>query len=303
MTDGRAPTDDHASAGTGRRRVIPRTAVFFHAHPDDEALFTAGTMARAADEGHRVVLVVATRGEVGTVGDILEVGETLGSRRERELRRSAELLGVDRLVLLGYGDSGLGGPEAGDPGAVGVPFSQAPVDEAAERVAAVLEEEAADALTVYDAHGGYGHPDHVQVHRVGHRAAQLAGTPLVLEATVNRDLMKLGVELAAGMGYDLPPQFAPETFEAWFVPEAELTHAIDVSAYLDRKRAAMAAHASQATGPDDSARSLEVFLQIPEEYFAMGFGTEWFVDPRLPPGITRHQLFDGDDLDGERRPG
>ncbi len=86
---------------------MPHTLVCFHAHPDDEALLTAGTMAKAAAAGHRVVLVVATRGEVGEVAaDFLGDGEALGARRWHELERAAEVLGVARLEWLGYGDSG-----------------------------------------------------------------------------------------------------------------------------------------------------------------------------------------------------
>src|SRR5262249_19023205 len=156
--------------------TVTRTLVAFHAHPDDEALLTAGTMARAATEGHRVVLAVATDGGSGLVGSgILEDGESLAERRLGELRRAATVLGCSRIEMLGYRDSGLDGTEGG-PDA----FAGADVDEAASRLAKLLVEEEADVLTVYDPAGGYGHPDHVQVHHVGARAAELAGTPVVL---------------------------------------------------------------------------------------------------------------------------
>ena len=160
------------------------TLVCLHAHPDDEAMSTGGTMARAKAEGHRVVLVVATNGEHGEVPEDLRDGETLVDRRRTETAASAAALGVDRVVWLGYRDSGMTGWEQNaDPSS----FLQADVEEAAGRLAAVLEEESADVLTTYDWHGNYGHPDHVKVHRVGHRAAELAGTARVLEATMNRD--------------------------------------------------------------------------------------------------------------------
>ena len=129
-----------------------------------------------------MVLVVATNGEHG------EVPDDLADRARRssiagasETERSADVLGVDRVVWLGYrrlGHDGLGAERRP------ASFLQADVDEAAERLAAVLREERADVLTVYDWHGNYGHPDHVQVHHVGHRAAELAGTPRVFEATI-----------------------------------------------------------------------------------------------------------------------
>ena len=149
------------------------TLVCLHAHPDDEALSTGGTMARASAEGHRVVLVVATNGEHGEVPEDLRDGETLVDRRRAETEASAAALGIDRVVWLGYTDSGMTGWEQNaDPAS----FLQADVEEAARRVAEVLEEESADVLTTYDWHGNYGHPDHVKVHHVGHRAAELAGT-------------------------------------------------------------------------------------------------------------------------------
>jgi len=273
---------------------MAQTLVCFHAHPDDEALLTAGVMAKAAADGHRVVLVVATRGEVGLVaGDFLEGDEALADRRWHELEASAAILGVARLEWLGYTDSGSdpvsdrvsdtnrtgAASTAPHQESVSVRFVDADLDEAAGRLAAILTDEHADVLTTYDPNGGYGHPDHVQVHRVGARAAALAGTPIVLEATINRDLMRMGVELAGSLGYELPPNFAPETFDDWYTPADQLTHAVDVSQFLPAKKAAMAAHASQATvDGDDTTRSLAVFVSLPPEYFELAFGTESFVD-------------------------
>ncbi|MDQ1381202.1 MAG: hypothetical protein QOJ71_1921, partial [Actinomycetota bacterium] len=157
------------------------TLVTFHAHPDDESIATAGTMARAKAEGHRVVLVLATRGELGEFSPAaLSPGETLTERRVAEVNASAEVLGVDRVEYLGYRDSGMAGEATNeDAGA----FARADIDEAAGRLARILQDEHADVLTIYDDHGGDGHPDHVTVHRVGVRAAELAGTKRVYEST------------------------------------------------------------------------------------------------------------------------
>jgi LmbE family N-acetylglucosaminyl deacetylase len=162
-----------------------RTLVTFHAHPDDESIATGGTMARAAAAGHRVVLVIATRGELGLVADgFLRDGETLAERRIVETAAAGEILGVERIEFLGYRDSGMADdPRREDDGS----FWTADVEEAAARLAAILDEEHADVLTIYDEKGNYGHPDHIQVHRVGHRAGELAGTPAVFEATMNHD--------------------------------------------------------------------------------------------------------------------
>src|SRR3954451_14041651 len=187
------------------------TLVTFHAHPDDECIATGGVMAKAAAEGHRVVLVVATKGEHGEVAPgYLRDGEALWQRRVQETLASAAALGVARTEFLGYVDSGMmGTPENDAPDS----FWQADVDEAAEQVAAILREERADVLLTYDANGNYGHPDHIQVHRVGVRAAELAGTPDVYEATMNRDEMARMMERAAEFGFD-PPEGAEEMVEA-----------------------------------------------------------------------------------------
>ena len=160
------------------------TLVVFHAHPDDEAIATGGTMAKAAAAGHRVVLVVATRGERGEVADgYLKPGEELWQRRVEETHAAADLLGVSRVEFLGYVDSGMMGlPTNDDPEC----FWQADVEEAAGRLAAILAEEQADVLTAYDENGVYGHPDHIQVNRVGVRAGAIAGTPKVYLQTVNK---------------------------------------------------------------------------------------------------------------------
>ena len=161
------------------------TAVFFHAHPDDEVIQTGGTMAKMAAGGHRVVLVTATRGELGEVPDgLLAPGETLTERREVELAAACAVLGVARHEYLGYRDSGMAGEATNDDPSC---FWQADLDEAATRLAVVLDEERAEVFATYDENGGYGHPDHIQVHRVGLRAAQRAATARVFMATMNRD--------------------------------------------------------------------------------------------------------------------
>lgn len=267
MTDADSPVESTrpATGGPGER---PASLVFFHAHPDDEAISTGGTMALASDAGHRVTLVVATRGEMGEpVDGVLDDGESLGDRREAETRRSAEILGVDRVEFLGYRDSGMvGEPSNDDP----TSFWQADLDEAAGRLAVILRSADADILIGYDPNGVYGHPDHVKVHRVGARAAELAGTDRVLWATTNRTAFLQAIEDGA-FGDDEPASDDRVDRNSFGMPEDELTHAIDVGAALDRKRASLMAHASQIDGQS-------FFLSMPDEQFALAFGTEWFVD-------------------------
>ncbi|MBA3604466.1 MAG: PIG-L family deacetylase [Actinomycetota bacterium] len=255
------------------------TIVFVHAHPDDEASGTGGTIARAAAEGHRVVLVVCTNGEHGERPDDLAPCETLVDRRRRETARSAEILGIERVVWLGYSDSGMHGWEQN---AAAGSFWSADIDEAGARLADLLRDERADIVVVYDWHGGYGHPDHIQVHRVGHRAADLAGTPQRFESTFNRDagrrLSESLRELGAPDGEEWDIDGPADDGNPFGTPEAELHLAVDVSDYIDAKRAALAAHASQTT-------DVTAMLNIPRDAFDTLFGTEWFIEPGAPPGL------------------
>ena len=251
------------------------TLVTLHAHPDDEAIATGGIMARAASEGYRVVAVFGTGGEHGEVEDgFLQPGETLGERRAQETEAAAAVLGVQRVEFLGYTDSGMmGTPENDLPGS----FWQADVEEAAKRLAKILTEESADVLTIYDDNGTYGHPDHIQVHRVGIRGAGIAGTPRVFESVVNKDELKRQMEEIKASGEE-PPIDAPDLDELG-ISEALITHAIDVRPFLDQKRKAMAAHRSQI--PDTS-----FFLMMPPHIFEAAFGTEYFVLRGATPAGT-----------------
>lgn len=257
------------------------TLVCFHAHPDDESIATGGTMALAARAGHRVVLVLGTRGEQGEpVPGVLADGEALWERRVVESHDAARALGVERVEFLGYEDSGMMGEPTNENPAC---FWQADVEEAAERLASILRDVDADVLTIYDDHGGYGHPDHIQVHRVGRRAAELAGVDDVYQSTMNRDAIRRTMEQAAEFVADLEDtaEGAAETIregraradnDEFGSPEALITHAVDVTSVLDVKKAAMVAHASQIA-PDS------FFLAMPPEAFASAFGTEWYIGP------------------------
>ncbi|MDH4365701.1 MAG: PIG-L family deacetylase [Acidimicrobiia bacterium] len=250
--------------------------VALHAHPDDETLFTGGILARAAAEGHRVVIVVATLGERGLTSVCSDPDDLVRVRLD-ELRSAAAALGCIDVRWLGYADSGRYG-NATDPAA----FARADVEAAAGRLARLLDEVSADVLTTYDDHGGYGHPDHVAVHHVGRRAAQMAGTPPLLEATVDRRLARWGARLLRPVP-GLANELRPGAVSASFADPATITHRIDVRPYADAKRAAMRAHCSQTTG-GRGTRSLAVYLRLPRPLFRRVFGHEWFVEPGRPPG-------------------
>jgi LmbE family N-acetylglucosaminyl deacetylase len=247
------------------------TIVFFHAHPDDEVLLTGGTMALLAARGHRVVLVTATAGEAGLTGPSRssDDGASLGPVRTGELHEAAEILGCARTVLLGFPDSGSTSTPA--PGS----FAAIGPDEPAAALAQVLMDERADAVTGYDPAGGYGHPDHVQVHRVARAAAALAGTPVLFEATVDRRALQRALRIAAPFTRGAP-DFRAARFDQLYTAHDEITDTVDVRAFAEQKRAAMRAHASQTTG-DSGIRTLDRFLNLPLPIFRLVFGREWFV--------------------------
>ncbi|WP_030441797.1 PIG-L family deacetylase [Actinoplanes subtropicus] len=320
------------------------TLVSFHAHPDDESLLTGGTLARAAAEGHRVVLVVATLGEAGGAG----------ARRRAELHRAAEALGCARVVVLGYRDSGLHGDApvaagdatlaasnapiaagdaptaagnaamaAGDaptaasnaptaasnaptaasnaptaasnsptaasyaPTAAGYPprFVDVPVDRAAAALAEILRAERADVLTGYDAHGGYGHPDHRHLHHVARAAAAAAATPVLLEATVDRRRLAAALRVLRLAGRLLPRLPLAGAADA-YADGSETTHVVDVGRYWRQKRIALRAHASQAEG-GAGLRTVALLGRLPGPLFRLAAGREWFIEAGRTPGARR----------------
>jgi LmbE family N-acetylglucosaminyl deacetylase len=260
------------------------TAVFFHAHPDDEAIGTGGTMARAAAEGHRVVLVTATRGEYGeTPEGLLRDRETLAERRSEELAEACEILGVARFEFLGYPDSGyFDRPENNAPDN----FANSDLEEAARRMADLLIEEDADVVTFYDEDGLYGHIDHIKVNRVGVRAAEIAGTGRIYLSTMNRDAVAALLPQGEAFGIQVDEELI-EVSKTIGVPEARITTSVDVRDYLDQKRRAMAAHKSQIA-------ETSFFLAMPPEGFSLMWGTEWYVQTKPEwTGPRQTSLFNG----------
>ncbi|PSK99194.1 LmbE family N-acetylglucosaminyl deacetylase [Haloactinopolyspora alba] len=249
----------------GRRHVFGehadlrgRTVMVLHAHPDDEAIFTGATMRRLADAGARVVLATATLGELGAEHVSLAAGETMAQRRVAELERAADLLGVQRLVLLGHRDSGL--PGAAD-NAHRDALAAADPARVARRLAALAGEEHADAIVYDDGGGIYGHPDHLAAHRIGTLAARLAGVP-AYESTVDRGHLhdpagRAHLVHAAARATGLP--IGVETEQIALTLTATATE-------LAVKRAAIAAHASQITAED-----------VTHAAFDDAYGLEWFV--------------------------
>jgi LmbE family N-acetylglucosaminyl deacetylase len=215
------------------------TVLAVHAHPDDETLTTGGTLARCAAEGVRTVVVTCTRGDLGLPGD-----------RQRELEAACGVLGVSRLVQLGFGDSGMPGTSDNQrPGA----FCQVDLPTAVAALRGVLEQEQPDVVITYDETGGYGHPDHVRAHTATVAAAQdhparlyFVSFPLSWSRAFVRALREVGIDApgSAAAGADAGPEVAEIG-----VADERITTSLDVSAYVQTKRAALACHRSQI-GPD-----------------------------------------------------
>lgn len=258
------------------------TVVAFHAHPDDEVLMTGGTLACAASDGHRVVVVTATDGNTG---------EATGEEplRMRELRESCAALGVHRVVHLGYADSGRDEPMLPDPPGR-VRFARADTQEAAERLVEILRAERADVLLSYDANGGYGHRDHVKVHEVGRSAAACVPVAVLLEATLPREPIVRVLRLACRLG--LPLRGTAEAFRGAYTPRAAITHRVDTRRAARRRRAALAAHRSQVHGTGRIAPLMRFALRLPVPAFGLLLGREWYVEPGAAPAYgLRSSIF------------
>jgi LmbE family N-acetylglucosaminyl deacetylase len=217
------------------------TLVAFHAHPDDEAIFTGGTIRVAVENGWRVVVVVATDGEEGRPQN--DTGSDLGRHRRGEVSVAAAILGVERVEFLGYRDSGFAATLSASPAAL----VRAAGHEAAGRLHRILREERAVAVTSYDAGGVYGHPDHVRVHEI---AAHAVADTLcdVYEATVNRTaLLRLRARLLArGLDPDLWPE---ELTRDMGLEEGAGLVGLDVAPVLSRKLAAIAGTPARRSRP------------------------------------------------------
>ncbi|MDA8310564.1 MAG: PIG-L family deacetylase [Actinomycetota bacterium] len=251
--------------------MTPRlTLMCVHAHPDDEAISTGGILARYAEEGHETILVTCTDGALGDAPGGVKPGEPghtpdeVVVLRRAELEASCAALGVGHLELLGYRDSGMmGWPQNDAPGA----FWHASVEEAAERVGALMARYRPQVVVTYDANGFYGHPDHIQAHRVTVGAVERTGIPekLYYPAVPLSAIPRLAERLAA-RGVEVPSGMEDAPFGT---PDEEIGAVVDCSAFSAAKYASLAAHASQAENI--------FFLSLGEEVFGQVFGEEAFV--------------------------
>ncbi|MDT0276796.1 N-acetyl-1-D-myo-inositol-2-amino-2-deoxy-alpha-D-glucopyranoside deacetylase [Blastococcus goldschmidtiae] len=246
--------------------MADRRVLFVHAHPDDETINNGATMARYVAEGATVTLLTCTLGEEG---EILVPGlaqlaadqaDQLGGYRIGELRAAMAALGVTDFRFLGgagrYRDSGMMGTPANEhPRA----FWNADLDEAATHAVAVIREIRPQVLVTYDDFGGYGHPDHIQAHRVAMRAADLAADPgfradlgpawtiaKVYWNAMPRSVLQQGIDAMAAAGDTTFFEGATSADDLPFgVPDEVVTTEVDGGAFAAHKDAAMRAHPTQ----------------------------------------------------------
>ena len=267
------------------------TLLLVHAHPDDEAISTGGAMLKARADGHRVVLVTATRGEVGEIYnmDEAESRPRLGEIREQELENAAKILGVNRGEFLGYRDSGMAGTGDNENPAS---FHQAPLNEAASKLMTILVEEKPEVVVTYAEDGTYGHPDHIKAHHVTNAAldallrASDSWTPKKLYYTaIPRSLMQAFMEQ---LPEDARRQQEESTIRITGTPDELVTTRVDVSPFVAKKRAAFQAHVSQ-NDPNSW------FATMQDQIFEVAFGTEYYQLARGKPGmaIPEDDLFAG----------
>ena len=256
-----------------------------HAHPDDETINNGATMALYADRGAQVTLVTCTRGEEG---EILVPGlshlasteqDLLGLHRETELAAAMKALGITDYRFLGspttkFRDSGMMGTDPNNRPDV---FWQADLDAAATLLVDVIEDVKPHILITYDEIGGYGHPDHIQAHRVAMRASELSTWQIqkIYWNTIPKSVIAQGMEKMKEIGSDF---FGAESIDD--VPFAKddefVTTLINGSDYVESKMAAMKAHETQIAldGPF-FALSNNLGMQIwGNEYYTLVKGTK-----------------------------
>ncbi len=270
------------------------TFLAVHAHPDDEASSTGGLYRLLADQGLRTVLVTCTNGECGDGPDGSKPdashhdGDEVAATRAIELDNAVKILGISRLVRLGYRDSGMKGwPQNDDAES----FWATPVEVAAAKLAETLREERPQVVMTYNEHGFYGHPDHIQAHRITLAALEMIDYEPTLYFNAIPDSVMVRwrerweqedrerAEADAAKGIVREPE-VPDPDEEEFemgTPDDQISATIDVSTVTGAKYDALAAHVSQMS---DS-----FWLKMGRERFKEVMGTEWFVRVTNPKDV------------------
>jgi len=269
------------------------TLMAVHAHPDDESSSTGGVLAKYSDAGIRTVVVTCTNGEFGDTLDGVKPGQdghdeqAVAQIRLAELREACKHLGVTDLELLGYHDSGMPDWDYKDrPDA----FCNIPQDEVAARIGALIEQYRPQVLVTYDDKGAYQHPDHVHAARCAQAAVAATGIPdkLYLTAMRRSGWRRLNEELRArGVEVPDPGEIDEDMLRQIEESEKRITTDVDIRPVLDRKRAALLAHASQIRE--------SWFSKIPPDLVAEVFGHETFIraSDRTGAPVPEDDLFAG----------
>ena len=283
---------DRVSAGTttgpdGGAEASPRPEgsgplLLVFAHPDDESFGCAGVMAAARERALAVTLISATRGEAGKTGvPELDTPEILGAVREQELRAAAAAVGAVDVRFLDYRDSGMAGtPENDDPRA----FWKATEGDVVDRLVVHLRAVRPETVLTFGPEGIYGHPDHLMAHRTAVAAVHAAAAPTFLPAVgapwrtralyftaVPRERFLAMLDRPDGPLQDLDPAQRAKVG----TPAAEITTVVDISAYVEAKTRAIAAHRTQVGegGP---------LAGMPPEQRELTLSREQFVRAPLP---------------------
>src|SRR5579883_3440531 len=261
----------------------PLTLLAVHAHPDDEAIGTGGTLARYAAEGVRTALVCCTRGEEGEIHDPeldpAEAQPRLGAIREAELRAAASILDVGELIFLGYRDSGMDGtPSNSNPHN----FMNADPHEAAGRLAAIIRRLRPQVVVTYDERGGYGHPDHKMAHRITRAAIERAahddaGEPgwrvlkLYYTAIALDTLLQANEQLKSrGLPSPFDTGDVSLDIRKFAAPDEVINARIDVGRYQATVERALRAHRTQIRDDD-------ILLALPDDIKGQLFSVEHYI--------------------------
>jgi N-acetyl-1-D-myo-inositol-2-amino-2-deoxy-alpha-D-glucopyranoside deacetylase len=253
---------------------MSKRALFVHAHPDDETINNGATMAQMVEDGVAVTLITCTRGEEGEVlvPELSHLAsnaeDKLGTHRITELANAMKELGVKDHRFLGeYRDSGMmGTPQNEHPNC----FWRADVEEAAKKLASVIDEVKPQVMVTYDENGGYGHPDHIQTHRVAMRAAEIANWQIkkIYWNIMPKSVVQKGMDAMKAQGSDF---FGAENVDDLpFVKDDSFVSAvIHAPNQVDKKMAAMKAHATQISldGP---------FFALSNNLGVQVFGDEYY---------------------------
>jgi len=265
---------------------MTKSLLLVHAHPDDETINNGATMAKYVAEGARITLVTCTRGEEGEVlvPELAHLAssqdDALGPHREKELAEAMKIIGVSDHRFLGaphriWRDSGMMGTEPNSRSDV---FWSANIDDAAQELVKIILEIRPDVLITYDTNGGYGHPDHIQAHRVAMRAAELARSagwsiPKIYWNTIPRSVIEEGIAEMKKIGSDFMGVEKAEDFP-FAQPDELVTTVVDGGSFVEKKMAAMKAHSTQISvdGPF-FALSNNLGLQVfGNEYYTLVHG-------------------------------